>query len=404
MIAITSDNRISVPLTQQRLPLALAAIGAIALVVGLATSPTRTWLNLLVDGFFVLSLGVSAIFFIASQRLASARWPAPIRRIPEAFMLILPAAAVLLIILAFGFKTLYEWTEPARLHEPHAVVPHPGRETYLSPVFVYVRMIGVVALWIFFALRFRKISLATDASREAGLAAHRPLNRYSGAFIVLFALSFTLASYDWLISLEPRWFSTMFSVYAFAGCNVQGLAAIALAVVTLKRKKLFGSDDKLVNGDLIQTLGTMVLAFSTFWAYIWVCQYLLIWYGDIPEEATWYLKRSSEGWLPVLLGSFVISWIIPFFALLPRSSKRNLKMMTAMCVLVLIGRWVDLYIIVMPSQETSPRFGLLELAMAAGTGGLVYLLFIRGLARAPIVPTHEPVLASRRSQLEGGHS
>src|SRR5262249_43466869 len=131
---------------------------------------------------------------------------------------------------------------------------------------------------------------------------------------------------------------------------------------------------------------------STFWGYTWVCQYLLIWYGNIPDEGTWYLARNTGGWLPLLLASFVVSWIIPFFTLLPFKSKRSFKVMTAMAVLILAGRWFDLYIQVMPSKEPSPQFGPLELGMAAGTCGLIWLVFVRVLSRAPLIPSHEPVI------------
>jgi hypothetical protein len=405
---MTTDNRLVVSRSSLRIPIALAAIGGIALIIGLVVSPEwreRTWLNLLIDGFFVLSLGVSGVFFTAVQRLAHAKWSAPIRRIPEAFSMLLLPAVPLLAVLVVGFRYLYPWTDPS---SPAMVDEHPlveaGRFTYLSPTFTYVRMIGIVALWIFFALRMRKISLSGDASREAGLTAFSRLYRWSGVFVPLFALTFAAAAYDWLISLEPKWFSTMFSVYVFAGSFVQGIAAIALVTVTLKRKQLFGAGGAVVDTHVIQTLGTMILAFSTFWGYIWVCQYLLIWYGNIPEEAVWYLQRSTGGWLPLLLASFVVSWIIPFFTLLPLSSKRSVRVMSSIAVLVLLGRWFDLYILVMPAKWTSPQFGPLEIAMAAGTVGLIYLVVVRGLSRAPLIPPHEPVIAARAGHAQGEHS
>lgn len=410
---MTTDNRLVVSRSSLRVPIALAAVGGLALVVGLLLSPEwrdRTWLNLLIDGFYVLSLGISGVFFTAAQRLAHGKWSAPIRRIPEAFSMLLLPAVGLLVVLAFGFHYLYPWTTPGSslmaapslpLLPGEPPPPLPGRFTYLSPTFTYARMIGIVALWMFFAFRMRKISLAGDASREAGLSAFSKLYRYSGAFVPLFALTFAAAAYDWLISLEPKWFSTMFSVYVFAGTFVQGIAAVALTTVTLKRKRLFGANDALVDKHVIQTLGTMILAFSTFWAYIWVCQYLLIWYGNIPEESVWYLQRSSEGWLPLLLASFVVSWIIPFFALLPLGSKRSVRVMSSISVLVLLGRWLDLYILVMPAKWKSPQFGLLEIAMAAGTAGLIYLIVVRGLSRAPLIPPHEPVIAARRGHAQG---
>ncbi|TMQ16975.1 MAG: hypothetical protein E6J91_10870 [Deltaproteobacteria bacterium] len=401
---MTADTHLTVTPRMRQVPIALCAVGVIAFAVGLILSPERTWLNLLVDGFLVLALGVIGIFFMASQRLASSKWWAPIRRIPEAFSLLLPVAAVLMIVLAFGFHKLYPWVDPS---SPELVDEHPliraGRLTYLSPAFVYVRMVVIVGLWTFFALRMRKISLGGDASAEAGLSAHARLYRYSGAFAPLFALTFAMASYDWVISLEPKWFSTMFSVYVFAGAFVEGIAAVALVTVILKRKQLFGPEGKVVDTHVVQTLGTMILAFSTFWGYIWIAQYLLVWYGNIPEEAFWYLERNNGGWLPLLLGSFAVSWVIPFFTLLPIGSKRSLKMMMGMSIFVLAGRWLDLYILVMPSKESSPQFGPLEIGMAAGAVGLVWLVVIRGLSRAPLIPPHEPVIAARR-RLDSGHA
>ncbi|MEO7730175.1 MAG: hypothetical protein ABIY55_04325 [Kofleriaceae bacterium] len=400
---MSEHSRLVLTPSMQRTPLVLIAIGAIALVVGLVVSPERTWMNLLVDGFYVLSIGVSAIFFFATQRLSSARWSAPIRRIPEAIMRVLPAAAVLMVVLTFGFHTLYPWTHPEAMHDAHELVT-PGHASYLAPSFVYTRMVIIITLWLFFAWRIRKISIASDASREAGLAAHPKFNRVAALFVPIFALTFTAAAYDWIISLDPKWFSTMFGVYVFAGSFVQGVAAIALTTILLRKKRLFGAQQPLIDNHVQSTLGTMLLAFSTFWAYIWVCQYLLIWYGNIPEEVTYYLRRSSAPWLPVFLGSFVINWVIPFFTLLPRSSKRSMKIMIGVCMLVLAGRWLDLYIMVMPEQWTSPHVGPLELAMAAGAGGLIYLIVIRGLSRAPLVPPHEPVLAQRHAHAPEGAS
>jgi hypothetical protein len=401
-----SEGRLDVTPTMVRVPIALIAIGAIAAVVGLFINSQRVWLNLLIDGFYVLSIGVSAIFFFTTQRLSSAKWSASIRRVPEAFMLVIPAAVVLLALLAFGFHSIYPWIDPHHL-KPHEPLPFtPGREIYLAPTFVYVRMAVILAVWTFFALRIRKISLGADASREAGLAAHSSFNRYAGVFAPVFAITIAMAGYDWIISLEPHWFSTMFSVYIFAGSFVQGIAAIALTTVILARRGSFGPKFQMIGLEPIHTLGTMILAFCTFWAYIWVCQYLLIWYGNIPEEAPYYIARTSGSWLPVFLFSFVINWIVPFFALLPRNNKRNLKVMAGIAILVLFGRWLDLYILVMPAHWPSFTIGPLEIAMAAGTGGLIYLIVVRALSRAPLVPTHEPIVAARRAHAHahGGSS
>lgn len=395
---MTSEGRLVLTPNMVRVPVALIAIAVVAAVVGLFVDSERVWLNLLIDGFYATSIGLSAIFFFATQRLSSAKWSASIRRVPEAFMQVLPAAAILMILLAFGFRAIYPWTHPHAV-EAHEPLPFtPGRVLWLTPAFVYVRMAVMLALWVFFALRIRKVSIAADASREAGLDAHRRLNRYAAFFAPLFALTIASAAYDWLISLEPQWFSTMYSVYVFAGCFVQGIAGIALATVLLARRGNFGPRFQMIGLEPIHTLGTMMLAFCTFWAYIWVCQYLLIWYGNIPEEAPYYLARTHGSWLPVFLLSFLINWIIPFFTLLVRGNKRNLKVMMGIAILILFGRWLDLYILVMPSHWSSFRIGPLEIAMAAGVGGLIYLIVVRALSRAPLVPTHEPIVEARRAR------
>jgi hypothetical protein len=389
--------------------LVLVAAGIAAAVVGVVIEPARTWQNLLVDAFYALTLGVAALFFFATQRLASARWSAPLRRIAEALMLTLPAAAVLLLLLGFGFPTLYTWMHPQQAshaaghaahavqasHAAHAAVDA-GRTTYLAPGFVIARMVGVVLLWGYFALRIRAVSRAGDADRAAGLRAHARLGRLAAVFTPIFAFTFSLAAYDWIISLDPEWFSTMFAVYVFAGAFAQGLAAITLATALLHRRGDFARAGGKLRADQLHDLGKMLFAFCTFWAYIWVCQYLLIWYGNLPEEVTYYLRRTSEAWLPLFLVNFAINWAIPFFALLPVAAKRDPRRLAAVGGLVLFGHWLDLYLMVVPSRQAAPSFGVLELAMAAGTGALLYLLFLRGLRRAPLLPLHDPVLAAAR--------
>lgn len=380
--------------------LALVAAGLTAGAVGVVVEPARTWQNLLVDAFYALTLGVAAIFFFATQRLANARWSAPLRRIAEALMLTLPAAALLLLLLGFGFPSLYTWMQPhgagpAVGHAVHATADA-GRTTYLSPSFVVARMAGVVLLWGYFALRIRAVSRAGDTDRAAGLRAHARLGRLAAVFTPLFAFTFSLAAYDWIISLDPEWFSTMFAVYVFAGAFAQGLAAITLATALLHRRGDFARAGGKLRADQLHDLGKMLFAFSTFWAYIWVCQYLLIWYGNLPEEVTYYLRRTSDAWLPLFLANFAINWAIPFFALLPVAAKRNPRRLAAVGALVLFGHWLDLYLMVVPSRQAAPSFGVLELAMATGTGALLYLVFLRGLRRAPLLPPHDPILAAAR--------
>lgn len=379
-----------------RLPAGLVVIGVAAAVYGLAAEPARTWHTLLVDFFYVLSLGVSAIFFFSTQRLTSARWSVALRRVPEAYMALLPAAAGLMVLLSFGFEALYPWADPHGLTH-HAATG--GKPTYLAPGFVAARMGIVLVLWIAFAARIRSVSLAQDASAIGAGLGHTRLNRLGGLFAPLFALTFTIAAYDWIISLEPEWFSTMFSVYVFAGAFVQGIAAITLLTVLLMRRGLL----REAGQKQLHDLGKMLFAFTTFWAYIWVCQYLLIWYGNIPEESIYYLRRTNGSWLPLFLLNLVVNWIVPFCALLSVRAKTNPRLLLGVSGLLLIGHWLDLYIMVVPSKWEAPQIGLIEIGTAAGCAGLIYLVVLRALTRAPLVPVNDLVLAAERAP-RGGES
>ena len=150
------------------------------------------------------------------------------------------------------------------------------------------------------------------------LVLHHRLTRLAVMFVLVFALTFTMGAFDWLISLDPQWMSTMFAVYVFAGTFVQGIAAVTLAVVLLKER---GSLGQSVGEHQLHDLGKMLFAFSTFWAYIWVCQYLLIWYGNIPEEITHFARRTNGPWLYLFALNFILNWIVPFTVLLTPEGK-----------------------------------------------------------------------------------
>lgn len=374
--------------TTQGAAIALATLGAAAALVGvfLEGSSGRTWATLLVDDFFFLSLALAGIVFLALNYLSSAGWWTVIRRVPEAMMAFVPVAALLTLPLYFGRRALYPWTRPETLRHDPLVAAKAG---YLNTPFFFARMLAFLALWSLFALLLRRTSLAQDrpASGSRG-GEHRRMVRLSAFFIVTFAVSFSLASFDWLMSLDPRWFSTIFAVYTFAGLLLAGLAAITLAVVLLRRGPLAG----IVEESHLHDLGKLMFAFSTFWAYIWVSQYLLIWYGNIPEEVTFYARRTTGGWAPLFFLVPVISWLLPFCVLLPRAAKRNPRVLLGTAVLLLLGRWLDLYVLVAPPVLPALRMGLLEILITLGYASLFFLLTSRALSRAPLLAKNDPYL------------
>ena len=203
-------------------------------------------------------------------------------------------------------------------------------------------------------------------------------------------VTFSVASFDWIMSLEPEWYSTIFAIYQFAGLFASGLAAIILVVVRLRRGPLRGA----ITDEHLHDLGKLLFAFSTFWMYIWFSQYMLIWYANIPEETTYYVTRTQGAWMVVFVASMLVNWAIPFLALLRRSPKRRPELLARVAVVVLLGRWLDLYVMIVPVFSPSPVIGVWEAAaLVAFAAGGIWIVG-RAIARAPIVPSGDPRLAA----------
>jgi len=387
---MSQSPSIEVPRGMRKIAGLLLILGVAAAIYGVITQPERVWPSLLLNGFYVTTLAVSAVFFLATQRVTGARWSASLRRVPEAFLAILPYAAVLMVVLIFGRHVLYSWTNPGSMAAEPAFA---GKHEYLQPKSVLLRAMMVFAAWFIFARLFRRSSLQQDMHLELSLTLHQKLNRYAVIFIPVFALTLTIAAFDWLISTDPRWFSTMYAVYVFAGTFVQGIAAVTLAVVYLKER---GPMAESVSDHQLHDLGKMLFAFSTFWAYIWTCQYLLIWYGNIPDEVTHYVTRTNGPWVYLFALNLIVNWVVPFLVLLSVRAKCTTRVLKPIAALLLFGHWLDLYMLVMPSIWKAPRIGFYEIAIAAGYMVLPILIFLRSLGKAPLVPVNDPILAFER--------
>ncbi|MBI5247599.1 MAG: hypothetical protein HY923_10490 [Elusimicrobia bacterium] len=361
----------------------LAVLGAAAFLIGLKLAPQRALAGFLLGNTYFLMLAVTALVFIAIQNLVGAGWPVLFRRVPEAMTAYLPAGALGMLVLLLGSHSLYHWAHHAAA--VHDQILH-AKAGYLNLPFWAVRAAAILSLWMAFARAIIKNSRRQDVD---GSVAHTHKNkRLSAAFMVVFGVTFTLASIDWIMSLEPHWYSTMFPWYMFGGAFVHVLATIALLTVLLHRRGLFAEFNEHHRHDL----GKYVFGFGVFWAYLWFCQFLLIWYANIPEETAYYVLRSSRGWMAVQMLSLTANFLLPSALLIRILSKKDDKTLIAACVSVCLGRGLDLYVMIMPSISGAARLHWLDLPIFLGLAGVFVLLFDRAFASAPAVPEKDPYL------------
>jgi hypothetical protein len=297
----------------------------------------------------------------------------------------LPAGAVLLLIVLALSHRIYPW-----FHEAHGTAPESAwfREMWLTPLFFYARSLIYLAAWIFFA---RQIVARSRRQDDDGKVEHTRSNaRWSAAFLVVFGFTLWLATTDWIMSIEPHSYSTIFSVYHFAGLFIGGLAMTAIIAIWLER---LGPLRGVLTPEHLHDLGKLIFAFSTFWMYIWFSQYMLIWYANIPEETVYFARRLAGFWEPVFFLNFLLNWAVPFFVLLSVKGKRSPSLMLKVYWTILVGRWVDLYWMVMPPfTEGTPTFGIWEIGIALGAAGAFFLALFRALSSAPVVPLRDPLL------------
>jgi hypothetical protein len=359
---------------------ALAVLGGVALAVGLLQEPRRAWIYLLVSSYYLLGLGLSGLLLVALHYVTGARWSLPLRRVPEAMTTILPVAATGLAAVLFCRPTLYPWSDPT--FNPESPLQH----LWLNRSFFLVRSLAYIVLWLVFAIMVVRNSQRQDHVHDPGPTIRNI--RLSAGFLVVFAITCWLASYDWIMSLEPHWASTLFGVYNFAGLFLSGVAAMSLLVIWLRR---FSPLKSVVNAAHLHDLGTLLFAFSSFWMYIWFCQYLLIWYVNNPEETAYYRLRWHGMWPVLMFLDVLLNWGIPFVVLLFRSAKRNPLVLGTVAAVVLAGRWVDVCLMVLPSQGDDVLIpGAMEAGLFVGSIGLFALTFFRGLSKASLVPLQEP--------------
>jgi hypothetical protein len=371
--------------------LAIAVTGALVTVIGIILVPERTWPNFLLAAQYLLGLGLAGAVFIALQYVSNAGWAVALRRVPEAMLKVLPLAAALMLLTLFGLQTLYPWSRAdALLHDPLLR----SKTWWLNVPAFSVRTVVYLALWLAVTYALTRNSERQDTG--GSLAYTRRNTKRSAVFLVVLGLTFTLASMDWIMSIEPDWYSTIFGIYNFSGMFLNGLAAMTMLVIILRR---MGPLHGVVTEFHLHSLGKLIFAFATFWMYIWFSQYLLIWYSNMPEEVTYLVHREKGSWLIFTIVNVLFNWAIPFVVLLPRWTKVNEGLLFKVCIIVMIGRWIDLFWMILPPfMPEAPYVNVWELAPFAGMIALFFYSTLRALSGVTIVPVGDPMLEESLSR------
>jgi hypothetical protein len=382
MIALPEDHVLH---RVARGALVAGGVGAVLCAVGAFLDPTQFFRAWLVAWVYWTGAALGSVAILMINHVTGGAWGAAIRRFLEATLRLLPLLAVLFLPIALGVSHLYEWAQPE--HVAHdALLQH--KQPYLNVPFFLLRTVGYFAAWILVSRALLKWSDAQDASTDP-LPTER-LELISRGGLLLMGLTMTFASVDWMMSLEPHWFSTIYGVIFMAGSALTALAfGIVLAAAARAGTRLADA----ISPDQFHDLGKLLLAFTMLWAYFNFSQFLIVWSGNLPEEIPWYLRRTVGPWRAVTIGLVLFHFALPFVILLSRQVKRRPGALAVVAVAMLVARFLDVAWMVMPAfgRDGFP-IGWLDVAAFVAVGGLFVGMAIRRLGGRSLVPLHDPSL------------
>jgi hypothetical protein len=390
VLDITTENRrldgIVRPALIVCIILALIGIGGSLLVSQSTEGGTEHLLETYLVSFsFFLAISLGGLFFVLLQHCTRAGWSVVVRRVAEAVAANIWLMAVLAIPVILGMNHLYHWTDTAAAaHDPLLA----GKIGFLNPGFFVIRLIVYFLVWGLMASFLHRTSVAQDSSGDPALTLR--MERLSAPGMVLFALSINFAAFDLLMSLDPHWFSTIFGVYYFSVSVVAFLAVMPKVLYALQFRGILTN---AITVEHYHDFGKLLFGFVVFWAYIAFSQYMLIWYGNLPEETEWFLKRQTGDWTTVSLVLIFGHFVLPFLLLVSRAIKRRPPLLAVTGGYVAAMCWVDLYWLVIP--EFSPgvaRFGLLDILCFLGLNGLFSAGILLRLRRHSLIAEKDPRL------------
>lgn len=364
--------------------LAATVVGLILVAISFFVydNPTRVWANLLVNSFFFTGISVAGIFFVAVNLVGEGGWYTVLKRTPESMSTFIPIGMLFLIIVVLagflGFHDVYKWMNPEIAAHDEIIQ---GKSGYLNMPFFMIRVIAYAAIWIGFSMVLRKLSLQNDT-----LDTHEHYikqRNLAATFLVLFAVTSSTSAWDFMMSIDVHWFSTLYGWYTFSGYWVSGIAVMLVIVLHLKKNGYLPN----VNMSHIHDLGKFLFAFSIFWTYLYFSQFLLIWYANMPEEIVYYVERFDTNYRNWILIMMVINLVLPLLVLMTRDAKRNTGLLSVMAILVVIGHYMDTFQMVMPGAVAENwGWSIPELGTLLFFAGLFTFVVMNALTKVPVEP------------------
>lgn len=364
--------------------LVLIAFGIFTVIAGfVAGEGVRTWANLLLNNYYFLSVTLGATFWMAMQAITQSGWSAAYIRIPQAMSNYLILSFALWIILFGGIHDLYHWTHgEAVANDP--ILLH--KSPYLNVPFFTVRFVVFFALWIFLTQRIKRLSAQEDI--HGGLSYFNKIEFTSKVYIFVLASSFSLFTIDWLMSLDAHWYSTIYAFKKFVMAFYHGVTWItAIAIILHKMGYL-----PVLTKTHMQDFGRYIFALSIIWGYMWLSQYLLIWYANIPEETVYYVPRIMSDYKNMFYAELIINWLFPFLFLMWNRVNSNATAMLFVVVVLIIGQWIELYMSIMPNTIESHSISWIEVGTFFGFLGIFIFAIAWSLKRITLVPKNHPYM------------
>jgi hypothetical protein len=363
----------------------LFAAGLILAVLGLIVDPLRATFNSLIVFVFLYGVGLGALFFTALEYLVGAVWSVPFRRVTESLTRLLYVAPIFAIPTLINNHDVFHWTHTEVVANDAILA---NKAPYLNTTFFFARLIGVYLLMSFFTFIITRNSEKQDKTKDPKYT--NANKKISAAMMPIYAICTTLLGIDFIMSLEPHWFSTIFGIYYFSGSFLTALAFITVISVTLNENGNFG---KGVNKNHYYSLGALLFGFTNFWGYIAFSQYILIWYANIPEETFWFIDRWEGSWAMVSIGLIFVHFIVPYFFLLTRPSKQDPVRLKLGAMWLIFAHFYDLYWLVMPTySKDGAVFGWMEIAFPIMGIGFVMLVFSLVAKNKNMIPIGDPKL------------